>query len=154
MNSIRTDMIHKEFMDILAQRTCTDGDEERPESRPASTSQASSRGGSSRGASSRGTFTSESSKQSTVKSRTSERSRRSTSVKRVYDTKLEEEKLKAELNLLYVEKQEAEQELVAIRDEITQKESIANNSSLASSARLEALEIGSKVNYILTVETV
>jgi hypothetical protein len=49
------------------------------------------------------------------------------------------------LQLLYLEKKEAENELIAIREEISKKEAISNNTSLASSARLEALEIGSKV---------
>ena len=125
-------MIHKEFMDILASRSGSISESNKSDipSRP-STSQASSRR----------TVTS----QSTVKSRISERSRRSNSVKRVRDANLESEKLRAELNLLYVEKQEAEQELAAIRDEICQKESVANSSSLASSAQLEALEIGSRL---------
>ena len=61
------------------------------------------------------------------------------------NSKLENEKVKAELQLLYLEKKEAENELIAIREEISKKEAISNNTSLASSARLEALEIGSKV---------
>ena len=87
---------------------------------------------------------SESSKQSTVRSRASTRSRSSS---RRPDPKLEEEKVRAQLKLLYLEKQEAETELEQIRNEIKQKEQLSLNSSMESSARLEALEISARVIY-------
>ena len=57
------------------------------------------------------------------------------------DQKLEEEKLNAELNLLYLEKKQAEQELNMIKSEISDREVKNNNlnASMSSSAVLESL---------------
>ena len=54
---------------------------------------------------------------------------------------MEEEKLNAELNLLYLEKKQAEQELNMIKSEISDREVKNNNlnASMSSSAVLESL---------------
>lgn len=140
INSIRTDMIHKEFLTILQQRQPMESSQ-RSEHLSESSRATSNTGRTSQTC----TAASESSRQSTVKSRATNRSRRSGSVKRIVDPNLEQEKVRAELNLLYLEKREAEQELGAIRDEIQRKESLARASTVGS-ARLEALEISSRVN--------
>ena len=110
LNSVRTEMIHKEFLDILAKRNkANNAGNNREQQLTTINSRPSSR------ASTRKTDLTESSKPSTVRTGRSQRS------KRLKDKKLEEEKLNAELNLLYLEKKQAENELTAIKSEISDR---------------------------------
>lgn len=134
LNSVQTEMVHQKFMELLRKPGGA-----LPS--PAIQSKSSSRAVS--------TVRSRqlSSKVSTVRSRPSSLPRsKATSGSRSHrvDPEIENEKVKAELNLLYVEKRKAESELLSIKTEIEEKELSANE--LDKSMKMENLELSSKLS--------
>ena len=136
LNSVQTEMVHQKFMELLRK---PGGALPSP---PPFQSKSSSRAVS--------TVRSRqlSSKVSTVRSRPSSipRSKATSGGSRSYrvDPEIENEKVKAELNLLYVEKRKAESELLSIKTEIEEKELSANE--LDKSMKMENLELSSKLS--------
>lgn len=135
LNSVQTEMVHQKFMELLRK---SGGALPSPAIQSKSSSRAVS------------TVKSRqlSSKVSTVRSRPSSlpRSKATSAGSRSYrvDPEIENEKVKAELNLLYVEKRKAESELLSIKTEIEEKELSAND--LDKSMKMENLELSSKLS--------
>ncbi|CAG5091054.1 Oidioi.mRNA.OKI2018_I69.PAR.g12827.t1.cds [Oikopleura dioica] len=136
LNSVQTEMVHQKFMELLR--------------RPGGTLPTPAASGSKTSSRAVSTVRSRpvSSKPSTVRSRPSSlpRSRATSGGGRSYrvDPDIESEKVKAELNLLYVEKRKAESELRSIKTEIEEKEMSQNE--LESSMKMENLELSSKLS--------